>query len=266
MSDLDATRLQVAFRQSRFLKHFFFYPSINSTNEKAKELAVRGAEEGTLVIADRQTEGRGRSGRHWFSPPELGLYVSVIFRPRIQLQSAFGMHMAVALAAAEATDTVRTQGMMGIKWPNDLVAEGRKVAGVLTELGVQGGELDWCVVGIGLNVNHSMADFPPDIRRRATSLRELSLRRLDRTELLVRMTEGFGVWYGRFLEGGMDALIPEWRRRSTILGRDVRVETPGEAIIGVVRGLAENGALLVELENGTEQVIHAGDVELLQFR
>lgn len=160
MSDLDAARLQVAFRQSRFLKHFFFYPSINSTNEKAKELAVRGAEEGTLVIADRQTEGRGRSGRHWFSPPELGLYVSVIFRPRIQLQSAFGMHMAVALAAAEATDTVRTQGMMGIKWPNDLVAEGRKVAGVLTELGVQGGELDWCVVGIGLNVNHSMADFP----------------------------------------------------------------------------------------------------------
>lgn len=264
--DLTPQALQVGFRNSRFVRHFFFYPSIDSTNEKAKELAIRGAEHGTLVIADSQTAGRGRSGRTWFSPPSLGLYVSVILRPEVPVTQAFGLHMAVALAAAQAADACRPQGRVGIKWPNDLMAEGRKLAGVLTELGVQGGELSWCVVGIGINVNHTLNDFPPEIRPIATSLRELSLRRIDRVELVKRLADGIGVWLERFEQDGMDALVAEWRHRSTVLGKRVRVETPGEVVLGEVTGLAPDGALLVLQENGSQSVIHAGDVELLQFR
>lgn len=263
---LTASDLQIAFRNSEFVRHFFFYPSIGSTNDKAKELAQAGAEEGTLVIADCQTAGRGRDSRHWFSPPGLGIYVSVILRPRVPLEQAFGPHMAASLASAEAAEAMRLQGTVGIKWPNDLVAEGRKLAGILSEIGVQGGLLDWAVVGIGLNVNQSRGDFPIEIRARAISLRELCHRQVDRVEILVHLTERFFRWYDRFCEGGMEILVSEWRRRSAILGCAVRVETAGEDYVGTAVGLEENGALRVRLESGAEEILHAGDVHLVQYR
>ena len=264
--DLSASKLQVAFRNSEHVRHFFFYPTIGSTNDKAKELAERGAEEWTLVVADCQTAGRGRSGRHWYSPPLLGLYVSFLFRPRVPVESVFGVHMAVSLAAAEAAEAARPQGMVGIKWPNDVVAEGRKLAGILSEVGLQGGAVSWCVVGLGLNVNHTLSDFPEDLRAQAMSLRELCLRRIDRTELLLDLVRRAGLWYGRFQRRGMGGLLPEWTRRSTILDREVRVETAGEVYVGTAVGLAPDGALVVRLESGTEEVIRAGDVNLLQYR
>lgn len=266
MSDLSAAGLQVAFRGSDFVRHFFFYPTIGSTNEKARELAGRGVEEGTLVVADCQTAGQGRSGRHWFSPPGLGLYLSFILRPGVPVEEAFGVHMAFSLGAAEAAEWARPQGMIGIKWPNDLVAEGRKLAGVLSEVGLSGGRLDWCVVGVGFNVNNTLKDFPIELRNKATSLREICLRRIDRTELLLEIVARVGRWYGRFREEGMPGLVPEWRRRSTILGREVRVETPGEVTVGTVSGLAPDGALVVRLESGVEETIRVGDVDLLQYR
>lgn len=263
---LKASDLQIAFRNQEFVRHFFFYDSIGSTNQKAKELAHAGAEEGTLVVANGQTEGKGRSGRHWFSPPGLGLYISMILRPQVPAEAAFGPHMAASLAAAHAADSVRPQGVVGIKWPNDLVAEGRKLAGVLSEVGVKGGLLDWCVLGVGLNVNHTRTDFPPEFRDKAISLRELANRRVDRTGLLLAFLEGLSSWYGRFQEEGMEVLVPEWRRRSSILGRTVRVETAGEVYVGTALGLDETGALRIRLESGAEEVLHAGDVHLVQYR
>jgi BirA family biotin operon repressor/biotin-[acetyl-CoA-carboxylase] ligase len=263
---LTAPDLQIAFRNSDFVRHFFYYESIGSTNDKAKELAQAGAEEGTLVIADCQTAGRGRGARHWFSPPRLGIYMSVISRPLVPLEQAFGPHMAASLAAAEAAESLRLQGTVGIKWPNDLVAEGRKLAGILSEMGVHAGRLDWAVIGIGLNVNQSLADFPVEIRDKAISLRELCHRKLDRVGVLVRLVEGFSRWYDRFREDGMEALLSEWRRRSAILGCAVRVETAGESYVGTAVRLEEDGALRIRLESGAEEVLHAGDVHLVQYR
>jgi BirA family biotin operon repressor/biotin-[acetyl-CoA-carboxylase] ligase len=261
-----AQGLQIAFRNVEHIRHFFFYPSIGSTNDKAKELAQAGAEEGTLVIADHQTGGRGRSGRTWFSPPGLGLYVSMILRPGIPVEQAFGTHMVASLAAAAAVEGLRLQSVVGIKWPNDLMAEGRKLAGVLSEVGIHGGKLEWCVIGIGLNVNHTRSDFPPDLQDKAISLRQLSHRRLDRTAILLSILDEMDAGYGRFREGGLDALAPEWRRRSSILGRLVRVETAGEDYVGTAVALEEDGALRVRLESGVEEVLRAADVYLVQFR
>jgi BirA family biotin operon repressor/biotin-[acetyl-CoA-carboxylase] ligase len=263
---LTAANLQIAFRNLETVRHFYFYPSIGSTNEKAKELAMVGAEAGTLVVADGQTLGRGRSGRHWFSPPGLGLYVSFILRPDVPPDRAFGAHMAASLAAVHAVDALGPQSVVGIKWPNDLVAEGRKLAGVLAEVGFRGGRLDWCVVGIGLNVNHTPTDFPMELRDKAVSLRELCHRRLDRVQVLVRLLDGMHQWMDRFQSQGMEALAAEWRRRSSILGRSVRVETAGEAYVGTAVALEGDGALRIRLESGTEEVLHAGDVHLVQYR
>lgn len=263
---LSASNLQMAFRNSEHVRHFFFYPSIGSTNDKARELAKAGAEEGTLVIADGQTSGRGRAGRHWYSPPGLGLYVSMILRPGVPAEQAFGVHMVASLAAVDAAETAKAQSVVGIKWPNDLVAEGRKLAGILSEVGFQGGNLDWCVLGIGLNVNHTITDFPRDLRDKAISLHELCHRRLDRTEILLSLLEGIGVWYARFKEEGIEGLASEWRRRSAILGRPVRVETAGETYVGIATALEIDGALRVRLESGAEEVLHAADVHLVQYR
>jgi BirA family biotin operon repressor/biotin-[acetyl-CoA-carboxylase] ligase len=264
--NLTAANLQLAFRNSEFVRHFFFYPTIGSTNDKARELAAKGIEEGTLVIAEGQTAGRGRMGRHWYSPPGHGLYLSVVLRPRVPVERAFGVHMSVALAAAEAAESAGVQGLVGVKWPNDLMAEGRKLAGLLTEVGVQGGLLEWCVVGIGLNVNHGRRDFPPDLRDRAISLRQLCHRRVDRQGVLLTLVSALARWYGLFMAEGMPPLTREWRRRSTILGRAVRVETAGETIVGWAVDLEEDGALRIRLESGREEVLRAGDVNLVQVR
>lgn len=263
---LTPANMQIAFRNIPDVRGFFFYPTIGSTNDKAKELAVKGAEEGVLVIAECQTAGRGRLDRHWFSPPALGLYCSMIFRPKVPAERAFGVHMAAALALSQAADAQHLQSTVGIKWPNDLVAEGRKLAGILSEVGISGGMVDWCVVGVGLNVNHRLTDFPPELRDRAISLREICHRRLDRLEILIEFLEALFPLYDRFLTEGIPSLMPEWRRRSALLGRTVRVETPGETYVGVALGLEEDGALRIRLESGAEEVLHAGDVHLVQYR
>ena len=263
---LTSANLQILFRNLDHVRHFFYYPTISSTNDKAKQLAQAGAEEGTLVIADCQTAGRGRSGRHWYSPPGLGLYVSLILRPGVPAEQAFGAHMVASLAALDAADAAHVQSVVGLKWPNDLVAEGRKLAGVLSEVGFHGGLLEWCVLGIGLNVNHTRKDFPPDLREKAVSLRELCHRRLDRTEILLHLLDAIAAWYAKFLTDGPGTLVPEWRRRSSILGRTVRVETAGESYVGTAIGLEEDGALRVRLESGSHEVVHAGDVHLVQYR
>ncbi len=264
--NLTPQKLQIAFRNSDFVRHFFYYPAIGSTNDKAKELAAGGAEEGTLVIADAQTAGRGRLDRNWFSPPGLGLYMSFVLRPGVAPDRSAGSLMAVSLAAAEAVEELGIQGVVGIKWPNDLVAEHRKVAGVLSEIGVSGGKVDWCVVGIGINVNHTLADFPVELRDKATSLRELCHRRIDRLDLMKSLIAGVSRWNGRFTRDGLEPLIAQWRRRSAILGKRVRVETSGEVVVGTAVGLEPDGALRVKLESGAEEVLHVGDVHLVQYR
>ena len=263
---LSAANLQLAFRNSASVRHFFYYPTIASTNEKARELALAGAQDRTLVIADAQSAGRGRLGRSWHSPAGLGLYVSFILRPGVPAASASGVLMAVGLGAAEAAERTRLQRVVGIKWPNDLVVEGRKLGGILMEMGVQGGVLEWCVAGIGLNVNHTAADFPVELRDRAISLRQCCHRNVDRLGVLLDLVERVSQWYEVFLAEGTAPLLPHWRRRSAIMNRVVRVETAGGAVMGTVVGLENDGALRVRLESGAEEVLHAGDVHLLQYR
>jgi len=263
---VKAEELQLAFRDSRFVRGFFFYPSIESTNDRAKALAVQGVPEGTLVVADAQTAGRGREHRAWHSPPGLGIYVSFVFRPDLAVADAFGLLAVVSLAAAEAVDATLGDPAVTIKWPNDLFLGDRKLAGVLSELGTSGGRVDWSVVGIGINVNHGADDFPQELQEKATSLNLARGSAVNRVALLGDLVERAGSWYRRLAEEGTAHLLDAWRARSAVLGHAVRVETAGETYVGTAVAIENDGALRIKLEGGTEEVLHAGDVQLAQFR
>ena len=263
---MDAQALQLAFRRSPFVRHFFFYPEIGSTNDRARELASLGADEGTLVIAEAQSAGRGRGDRVWHSPPGKGIYVSMLFRPRVSPEAGFGVLAAVSLGAAAAVETLAPGTGIAVKWPNDLFVGSRKLGGLLSEIGTSGGLLDWVVVGLGLNVNQAEGDFPEELRERATSVRLEEGCEIDRVRLLTLLVDRTAALYAAFREGGMEAVLPEWRRRSSVLGRQVRVETAGETYLGTAAAVEDNGALRVRLEGGAEEVVHVGDVQLVQFR
>jgi len=240
---------------------------VGSTNDVARELACGGAAEGTLVIAEEQTAGRGRLGRHWWAPPGSCLLLSLIFRPPLTPTQAQQLTMIAGLACAEAVEA-QTGLRPGLKWPNDLVLEGRKLAGILTELEVVGEQLVFAVVGIGLNVN---VDFrrqamDSELQHTAIGLSQALGHPVDRlallNELLVRLERRY-----ELLRKGKSPHA-EWAARLVTLGRVVRV-TPSLALQreervleGRAVGVDEDGALLLRLADGHLERVLAGDVAL----
>jgi len=219
-----------------------------STNDVAAHLAERGAAEGTVVVAESQTAGRGRLGRAWFSPPGAGLYVSIVLRPAGDLSAHRNPAVLLTLASGVAiAEGVRAAtGLPAeIKWPNDVMIGKRKLAGVLAEATSQSGALQHVIVGFGINLQP--AAYPPDVARRATSIEaEMGGRGADRAQLLVEILAAFAARYADLQAGMFDAILSAWRARAPLLrGALVEWETPH----GLQRGRAEDidatGALLV---------------------
>jgi BirA family biotin operon repressor/biotin-[acetyl-CoA-carboxylase] ligase len=158
------------------------YNSVHSTNDIAARLASEGAPEGTIVTSEIQTKGRGRLSRSWHSPPETGIYSSIILRPKFASEQAPGLSIMTALALADTIETY-CPDQTKIKWPNDVLISGRKVAGILTELSAEGRRIEHVVIGVGINVNHRAEDFPEELRSIATSVRRVTRRKQSRVEL-----------------------------------------------------------------------------------
>ena len=243
-------------------------PRVGSTNDRARELAAAGEPEGLVVVADEQTLGRGRGGRVWHSAPGLGLYVSVLLRPRIPPAAIPGISLVAAVAGIDALR--ETSGLpVRIKWPNDLVLldaqeRKRKLGGVLTEgrAGIDG--VRDVVVGLGINVNHTPEDFPPELRARATSLRIETGRPVDRGEVLKRMLCSLDQWYRAWTREGGGPVLAAYRERAVDLrGRAVRVRAGEEspAWDGVTAGLEDDGSLRI-LPSGPAPGAPAGVVRL----
>ncbi|MEW5761880.1 MAG: biotin--[acetyl-CoA-carboxylase] ligase [Bacillota bacterium] len=233
------------------------YRKVGSTNDLARRLAARGAPEGTVVLAEEQTRGRGRRGRAWHSPRG-GLWFSVVLRPDLPPARA---PEATFVAAVAAVDALRAYPGVaaGIKWPNDLVAGGRKLGGILTE--TAGGERGPAlVVGIGINVNLEERALPPALRQTATSVAALAGRPVDRERLLEEVLRFLEKWYRTWLAVGFGPVLAAWREREVCLGRPVRVVTAGEEWRGVALAVDDRGALLVERAPGVVERVLAGDV------
>jgi BirA family biotin operon repressor/biotin-[acetyl-CoA-carboxylase] ligase len=250
-------------RRGRFGTPLYYFPTIGSTNDLAARLAAGGAPEGTTVAAEAQTAGRGRLGRTWFSPQGAGLYVSVVIRPDGGSQAAVCgqlptvLTLAAGVALAEAVR--ETTGLRAeIKWPNDLVVERRKLAGILAEASAQGPAFEYVILGFGINVRP--VTYPPEVAHRATSIEAELGRPVDRGLLLAKAMENLAACRDALRGGDIAGVLARWRRLSPgAVGARVEWRTPAGFVTGRTAGLDDDGALLVERDGRIERVV-AGEV------
>lgn len=257
---LTPAALQARLRTAVFGHRVFYYPSIGSTNDRALDLASAGEPEGAIVLAEEQTGGRGRRARAWDSRPAVGIYVSMILRPNVVAPRAplftFAAAVSVATALRDAAHVAAS-----IKWPNDVLAGRRKIAGILGETRGSDPLIRDMVLGIGVNVNHQAGDLPASIADRATSVRLETGADADRAALLAAILEGFERRYARLVEGSAADLLREWETLSALpRGRVVAVEGPAGRRLGRVAGVDEEGALLIETADGRPERVPFGEV------
>lgn len=253
----DAGRLRRLLGSEPFVRRLLVLDCVDSTNDELRRQAVAGAAAGTVVVAGRQSAGRGRRGRAWHSATGLGLYLSVLLRPGGTAREATRWTVAASLAACRACRDLGAQEVI-VKWPNDLMSERRKLGGILAEMRSAGGTALELIIGIGLNVNHRVEDFPPELRGTATSLHLASgTGMLELEPLAAGLLGRLGEVAGRLTGGDWDGLVADWERVAPAArGCRVRV-APGPsgvagqpAFEGLTRGLDADGALRVERSDG----------------
>jgi len=232
--------------------------SVESTNELAKKLAYDGAADGTIVIAEEQTGGKGRLARNFFSPKEKGLWFSVILRPQCLPKDAPKFTLMAAVAVAQAMEKFNLRA--GIKWPNDILFDGKKLVGILTEMSAEIGHVNYIVIGIGINVNVRREEFPADIREIATSLSEMAGENLNRVEFFRAVLEELDKLY---IENNFDEVFKIWRKYNITLGEKVTVLSAesGEIFTGLAVDIDAEGALIVD-SGGEKKIVYAGDVSI----
>jgi len=258
-----AGSIQAVVQRARHISRVHYHDAIGSTNTEALDLARAGAPHGTLVIADRQTAGRGRMGRHWESPPGVGLWFSWILRPELPLASGFLLTVAGALAVVETTG--RLAGRLAqVRWPNDVMIGEKKVAGILAEARGDANRLEAVVLGIGVNVNQLEADFPDELGGIATSLALSSGHSFDRSLVFAGIVESFEFLYDRMIRDGAQQLLEEWRRSMSLIGHPVTLTLADGVLTGRAVALADDGALIIEDAMGTRRSFHAGDVRRIR--
>jgi BirA family transcriptional regulator, biotin operon repressor / biotin---[acetyl-CoA-carboxylase] ligase len=234
----------------------------DSTNAVAFKMAEEGAEEGTVVIADAQSAGKGRLGRIWLSPAGVNLYCSVVLRPAISPVAACQLTFLSVVAVARAIEKC-TELKPQIKWPNDILVSGKKVAGLLNEMNAETEKVNFVVLGIGVNLNMRLAQLGETLRHPATSLMEEGGTEVDRVAFTRTLLQELDELYDRFLVEGDAPVRAEWLERSAIKGRQVRVSLGTREITGEVQGVDQFGGLLVKLYDGTVETVLSGDVTLI---
>ena len=254
---LSPAAIQTGLHTQFIGRNVVYRPSVTSTNDLARALAAQGAPEGTLVLTDEQTAGRGRLGRAWLAPRGTSLLFSLIFRPALLPAQAFRLAMLCSLATARAIEAVTTLPIH-LKWPNDLVLRGKKLGGVLCESSLTGERLDFVAVGLGLNVNLDVSTLP-EIAATATSLSAALGRPVARLPLLQSILQEIEAGYRDVAQG--EALRAAWAARLGTLGQVVRV-TGGIEDEGLAEGVDADGALLLRRADGTLAHITVGDVTL----
>jgi BirA family transcriptional regulator, biotin operon repressor / biotin---[acetyl-CoA-carboxylase] ligase len=237
------------------------FEETTSTNDVIEKLARDGVKEGVVVFAESQTRGRGRLGRKWTSPAKRGLWLSILLRPDLRPQDITRLTVASATALRRAIAS-QTGLKPEIKWPNDILIHGKKVAGILTELS---GELDhvkYVILGVGIDVNLSQGDFPADLRKVATSLKAELGKPVSRPELAVAILRALDHDYARIAAGQFAAVADEWEEHGTTIGHEVIIRMGDRRIRGRAESLDDDGALLLRTEHGHLERIIGGDVAL----
>ncbi|MEQ8201208.1 MAG: biotin--[acetyl-CoA-carboxylase] ligase [Syntrophomonadaceae bacterium] len=241
---------------------YFYFREIDSTNNYARDAAREGVPEGTIVVAEMQTAGRGRRGRGWFSPSRQGIYMSIILRPDMPLPQLARIPLVAAVALAE---TIRAAVGLDarIKWPNDILVNNKKIAGILSEAVADMDGIDYVVVGFGLNFSNDPGEFPPDLRMPATSVQAEGSRPFSRVGLMQDLLYNLEQSYQQLLAGNFDTVLAKARELSMVIGQNVRLETNQGHIIGKAIDLNENGYLVVVGRGGSVQTVMSGEIEVI---
>ena len=239
-------------------KTVHFAREIDSTNLWIKRLAKEGAPEGTLALAEFQSAGRGRLGRSWEVPEGTSVMMSILLRPEFEPQYAPTLTLVMGMAVAKAVQNLGFD--VSIKWPNDVVVSHKKICGILTEMGVRDGKIDYAVVGVGINVN--VREFPEEMADKATSLYIERGREFDRSQIPGLVMEAFEDYYGKFAATcDLSELKDEYESILANYNQPVRV-LAGEPYEGIARGITDSGELLVEKKDGTVSAVSAGEVSV----
>lgn len=237
-----------------------FLDEVDSTNNEVRRQAELGAVHGTLVVAEQQSSGKGRRGRSWESPKGSGIWLSLLLRPQFEPQLASMLTLVAAMAADEAIRNI-TGIETGIKWPNDIVAQGKKLCGILTEMSTEVDMIQYVVVGIGINAN--MTEFPEEIRETAASLKLISGQAVHRAALVAELMNCWEHYYEIFLDTlDLSGIKEEYNRRLVNTGREVRVLAPKGDYTGISHGINDMGELLVELPDGEIREVMSGEVSV----
>ena len=246
---------------ARFGRHLESFETIDSTNIHAARLAREGAPEGTLVLAERQTHGRGRLGRSWVSPARVNLYASFVLRPHLSPVDAPQLALAAAVAVVRALSPL-APGRVAIKWPNDCLLDGKKVAGILTEMDAEVDRVRAVVLGLGVNLNAPARAFPIELRATATSVLLATGTSVDRPQFTARLCATLEAVYDRVVRDGFAVVASEWESYSCLTGRRVTIDCSGRRSEGTVRGIDPSGRLVLDGAAGEERIM-AGDVSIV---
>ena len=249
-------------------KEYYHFDTIDSTNKKAKELAAKGCANGTLVVADTQKAGIGRRGRNWSSEAKTGIYMSLVLRPQLEVQQAPQLTIITALAVVKAIESLlheegkhlETKHNPMIKWPNDIVINGRKICGILTEMTLDKEQIDSVVIGVGINVSNQ--DFPKDICAVASSILLETGINLRKERLIQKVWEYFEEYYEYLLKtGDLSRVKDEYQTFLVNKDRKVNVLDPKGAYTGIAKGITKTGELLVDTGDGVE-IVSSGEVSV----
>lgn len=241
-------------------KEVYYFKTVDSTNRIAKQYALSGVSEGTVVIAEEQTSGRGRMNRAWVSPACSNILCSLIFYPPVNTSSIFRLTMLASIAVVKAIDKacgIKAQ----IKWPNDVYINGKKVCGILTEFSADSDTVDYAVVGIGLNVNFDIAPYR-QLSGIATSLKEEKGRNVSRLKVLKQLLKEIDIRYQGIANGAEYDLSQEWERHSMVLNRHVKIISGEETNYGFAKGITRDGHLIIIDSQGKQKEILCGDLSL----
>ncbi|ADU73267.1 BirA family biotin operon repressor/biotin-[acetyl-CoA-carboxylase] ligase [Acetivibrio thermocellus AD2] len=244
------------------------FSEIDSTNNYAKTLAQKGCDDGTVVLAEHQTQGRGRLGRSWDSMGGKGIWMSIVLRPAVGLEDVQIITLAAAVAVVLAFKKV--MGIdAGIKWPNDIVLDGKKVCGILTEMSMEMERINFLILGIGINFSHEESEFPEEIRDRATSLgiylkekKGMDISRFKRSHLIRAILSELEEVYDMINEGKAGVIVEEWKKYSVTLGKEVVIKYREEQYTGIAQDVDQSGRLIVKQDDGTVREILSGEVSV----
>ena len=240
------------------------FETVDSTNVVAFKLAQEGALHGEIVVAEEQTNGKGRRGRAWSSPPHKNLYFSVVLRPELPPSRASELTLVAAVALAETLCDAGVDAK--IKWPNDVQVGGKKIAGILTELSADTEKVHFVVVGVGVNLNCEAEDLAPEVRETATSLKLARGQRVLRALFTAALWTRLEAWLDRHATEGFAPVRDAWRELSSTLGQEVLVKSEARELRGIAEDIDDAGALLIKKSDGTVERVLAGDVEQVRSK